>query len=101
MRNGNQLLSMRDSPRADDNNAAQAALAHTESSGRSGLRVSQSPLVLGSDSVGTMVAMATVETTPSVVSLTPAAAAKITELLAAEQDVSVLRVAIEGGGCSG
>jgi iron-sulfur cluster assembly protein len=47
-----------------------------------------------------MVEMATVERT-QVVSLTPAAAAKISELLAAEQDVSVLRVAIEGGGCSG
>ena len=37
----------------------------------------------------------------SVVSLTPAAATKIRELMATEQDVSVLRVAIEGGGCSG
>src|SRR5690242_9860491 len=41
------------------------------------------------------------ERTEGIVSLTPAAAAKISELLAAEQDVSVLRVAIEGGGCSG
>jgi len=41
------------------------------------------------------------ERTESVVSLTPAAAAKIRELMAAETDVSVLRVAIEGGGCSG
>jgi iron-sulfur cluster assembly protein len=41
------------------------------------------------------------ERTDSIVSLTPAAAAKISELLAGEQDVSVLRVAIEGGGCSG
>jgi iron-sulfur cluster assembly accessory protein len=41
------------------------------------------------------------EPTKGIVSLTPAAAAKITELLAGEQDVSVLRVAIEGGGCSG
>lgn len=48
-----------------------------------------------------MTAMATIERTESVVSLTPAAAAKISELLAAEEDVSVLRVAIEGGGCSG
>jgi len=39
--------------------------------------------------------------TQSIVSLTPAAAAKISELLAGEEDVSVLRVAIEGGGCSG
>ena len=36
-----------------------------------------------------------------VVSLTPAAAGKIRELMAQEADVSVLRVAIEGGGCSG
>jgi len=41
------------------------------------------------------------ERTESIVSLTPAAAAKIRELMAGEQDVSVLRVAIEGGGCSG
>ena len=45
--------------------------------------------------------MATVERTESIVSLTPAAAAKISALLASEEDVSVLRVAIEGGGCSG
>ena len=45
--------------------------------------------------------VATVERTESVVSLTPAAAAKISALLAGEEDVSVLRVAIEGGGCSG
>jgi iron-sulfur cluster assembly accessory protein len=41
------------------------------------------------------------ERTGSIVSLTPAAAAKIRDLMAAEEDVSVLRVAIEGGGCSG
>ena len=41
------------------------------------------------------------ERTESIVSLTPAAAAKIRDLMAAEEDVSVLRVAIEGGGCSG
>ena len=41
------------------------------------------------------------ERTEAVVSLTPAAAAKITALLEQEADVSVLRVAIEGGGCSG
>jgi iron-sulfur cluster assembly protein len=35
------------------------------------------------------------------VSLTPAAAAKVKQLMAGETDVSVLRVAIEGGGCSG
>src|SRR6201987_1015706 len=37
----------------------------------------------------------------SIGSLTPAAAAKARDLLAGEEDVSVLRVAIEGGGCSG
>ena len=41
------------------------------------------------------------ERTENVVSLTPAAAAKIRDLMAGEEDVSVLRVAIEGGGCSG
>jgi len=41
------------------------------------------------------------ERTENVVSLTPAAAGKIRELMATETDVSVLRVAIEGGGCSG
>ena len=39
------------------------------------------------------------ERTESIVSLTPAAAAKIRDLMASEEDVSVLRVAIEGGGC--
>ncbi len=37
----------------------------------------------------------------NLVSLTPAAAEKIRGLMAEEADVSVLRVAIEGGGCSG
>jgi iron-sulfur cluster assembly accessory protein len=41
------------------------------------------------------------ERTDELVSLTPAAAAKIAALMAEETDVSVLRVAIEGGGCSG
>jgi iron-sulfur cluster assembly protein len=41
------------------------------------------------------------ERTDNLVSLTPAAAAKIRDLIAQETDVSVLRVAIEGGGCSG
>src|SRR3954464_3174121 len=41
------------------------------------------------------------ERTQQLVSLTPAAAAKISALMAEETDVSVLRVAIEGGGCSG
>jgi iron-sulfur cluster assembly protein len=43
----------------------------------------------------------TQEHADSLVSLTPAAAEKIRGLLAEETDVSVLRVAIEGGGCSG
>ncbi len=41
------------------------------------------------------------EHTEQLVSLTPSAAAKIRGLMAEEADVSVLRVAIEGGGCSG
>src|SRR3982750_4494219 len=41
------------------------------------------------------------ERTQQLVSLTPAAAAKISALMAEETDVSVLRVAIQGGGCSG
>jgi iron-sulfur cluster assembly accessory protein len=41
------------------------------------------------------------EHTEELVSLTPAAATKISALMAEETDVSVLRVAIEGGGCSG
>ena len=41
------------------------------------------------------------ERTETLISLTPAAAVKIRELMEGEDDVSVLRVAIEGGGCSG
>ena len=41
-----------------------------------------------------------VETTP-LMTLTPSAATKIRQLLADEDDVNVLRVAIQGGGCSG
>jgi iron-sulfur cluster assembly accessory protein len=41
------------------------------------------------------------ERTDSLVSLTPAAASKIRQLMESESDVNVLRVAIEGGGCSG
>ena len=48
-----------------------------------------------------MKAMEIQERTGSIVSLTPAAAAKIRALMESEADVSVLRVAIEGGGCSG
>jgi iron-sulfur cluster assembly protein len=39
--------------------------------------------------------------TDLLVSLTPAAAEKIRVLMTEDADVSVLRVAIEGGGCSG
>ena len=47
--------------------------------------------------------MATLEHPTTLVSLTPTAAEKIKSLLAedSEGDVSVLRVAIQGGGCSG
>src|SRR6266478_10008710 len=41
------------------------------------------------------------ERTDQLVSLTPSAAAKIRALMEEDADVSVLRVAIEGGGCSG
>jgi iron-sulfur cluster assembly protein len=37
----------------------------------------------------------------TLVSVTDAAAAKIKQLMAEEEDVNVLRVAIQGGGCSG
>jgi iron-sulfur cluster assembly protein len=40
-------------------------------------------------------------TTTPLLSVTEAAAAKIKQLIAEESDVSVLRVAIQGGGCSG
>ena len=40
-------------------------------------------------------------TTTPLLSLTEAAATKIKQLLAEESDVEVLRVAIQGGGCSG
>src|SRR5205809_6093103 len=41
------------------------------------------------------------ERTDMLVSLTPSAAEKIRGLMAEDSDVSVLRVAIQGGGCSG
>ena len=41
------------------------------------------------------------ERTDQLVSLTPSAAEEIRVLMAEDNDVSVLRVAIEGGGCSG
>ena len=40
-------------------------------------------------------------TTTPLLSVTEAAAVKIKQLMAEESDVGVLRVAIEGGGCSG
>jgi iron-sulfur cluster assembly protein len=43
---------------------------------------------------------APVETTP-LLSVTEAAAVKIKQLMAEDEDVTVLRVAIQGGGCSG
>ena len=49
-----------------------------------------------------MRSMATVERPlETLMTVTPAAAAKIKQLMAEETDVSVLRVAIQGGGCSG
>ena len=45
--------------------------------------------------------MATVERPDTLVSLTPTAADKIRELMAEDSESSVLRVAIQGGGCSG
>ena len=54
--------------------------------------------------MGTLLAVATIETTPgAVVSLTERAAEKIRALMAQEPagEAEVLRVAIQGGGCSG
>ncbi|MDQ3067758.1 MAG: iron-sulfur cluster insertion protein ErpA [Actinomycetota bacterium] len=42
-----------------------------------------------------------VDTQETLVSLTPTAAEKIRELMAEDSECSVLRVAIQGGGCSG
>jgi iron-sulfur cluster assembly protein len=44
--------------------------------------------------------VATVEQ-PTLISLSETAAAKIKELMAEETEVAVLRVAVQGGGCSG
>lgn len=44
--------------------------------------------------------MATVEH-PALVSITPTAADKVRELMAEDPESSVLRIAIQGGGCSG
>jgi iron-sulfur cluster assembly accessory protein len=50
-----------------------------------------------------MRSMATTEHEVSIVSLTPGAAAKIKDLMAEEPEgeASVLRIAVQGGGCSG
>jgi iron-sulfur cluster assembly protein len=45
--------------------------------------------------------MAIQERVMPLMTVTEAAASKIKQLMAEEQDVSVLRVAIQGGGCSG
>jgi iron-sulfur cluster assembly protein len=45
--------------------------------------------------------MAIQERVMPLMTVTEAAAAKITQLMSEETDVSVLRVAIQGGGCSG
>jgi iron-sulfur cluster assembly accessory protein len=45
--------------------------------------------------------MATIERTDILISLTETAAAKIKQLIAEEDEVAVLRVAVQGGGCSG
>jgi iron-sulfur cluster assembly protein len=45
--------------------------------------------------------MATVEHPTTLISLTETAADKIKQLMAEEDEVAVLRVAVQGGGCSG
>src|ERR671926_769391 len=45
--------------------------------------------------------MATIERSDTLISLTEAAADKIKQLMAEEDEVAVLRVAVQGGGCSG
>ena len=45
--------------------------------------------------------MATIERSDTVITLTEAAADKIKQLMAEENEVAVLRVAVQGGGCSG
>jgi iron-sulfur cluster assembly accessory protein len=48
-----------------------------------------------------MTELAATPTATPLLSLTEAAAVKIKQLLAEESDVEVLRIAIQGGGCSG
>jgi iron-sulfur cluster assembly accessory protein len=56
----------------------------------------------GAESVATIdVEMAIQERVLPLMTVTEPAAMKIKQLMAEEQDVSVLRVAIQGGGCSG
>ena len=45
--------------------------------------------------------VATIERSDTLISLTEAAADKIKQLMAEEDEVAVLRVAVQGGGCSG
>jgi iron-sulfur cluster assembly protein len=45
--------------------------------------------------------VATIERSDTLISLTEAAADKVKQLMAEENEVAVLRVAVQGGGCSG
>src|SRR5438552_14169488 len=68
------------------------------------MRVSQSPPLEPRDPSATMSFVAIVEhPTETLITLTPVAAQKVKELLGEELDGDslVLRVAIQGGGCSG
>src|SRR5438552_17086603 len=57
---------------------------------------------LGAGPVATMRrGMAIQERVTPLMTVTEAAATKITQLMSEEEDVGVLRVAIQGGGCSG
>ena len=49
----------------------------------------------------TMASMATLEHQTAFIDLTEAAASKVKELMAEENEVAVLRVAVQAGGCSG
>ena len=66
-------------------------------------RVLQSPARARADCSATMRLMEIAEqpTITPLMSVTDTAAAKIKQLMAEEDDVNVLRVAIQGGGCSG
>ena len=92
---------------ADLTNGREAARSDRKTAERSvRAAVTKSPPFGGSETscaAATMGPMATSKSAPQLVSLTERAAAKIRELLAEEPegDASVLRVAIQGGGCSG